>query len=98
MDIMIFPSKYEGFGTTVLEAQCNGLPTLASDVLPIETRVTSCIDYLSIKNDSYYKWAQKALQMVNNIERKDRTNEIKMAGYDIIDTYKILSDFYLGFA
>ena len=96
MDIMIFPSYYEGFGTAVLETQCNGLPTLASDVLPKETRVTSCLEYLSFKKNTPIEWANKALWMVQTIERKDRTEEVKKAGYDISDTYKILSEFYLS--
>lgn len=96
MDAMIFPSVYEGFGTVVIESQCAGLPTLASDVLPAETKVTECLQFLSIKTDSVEKWANKILQMIENVNRIDRSDEIKKAGYDIKDSYRILSDFYLS--
>lgn len=98
MDLMVFPSRYEGFGTAVLETQCNGLPTLASDVLPKETRVTPCLEYMSLKHRTPKEWAEKALEMYVCVERKDRTDEVRAAGYDIKDTYQVLSDFYLNHA
>lgn len=96
MDAMIFPSFYEGFGTVVLETQCSGMPTLASDVLTKETQITECLQYMSIKDDPKL-WADKIIYMYKTIKRKDRTKEIQSAGYDIKNTYKILSDFYLSF-
>lgn len=97
MDVMIFPSLYEGFGTVVLETQCSGLPTLATDGLPKETKITDCLEFMNIHDDPN-NWAQTAIQMTTLIKRKDRTADIRKAGYDIQDTYKILSDFYLSMA
>lgn len=96
MDCMLFPSLYEGFGTVALESQCCGLPTIASDTLPSNIKITNCIDFLSIKSNSPYEWADKAVKMIKTIERKDRSMEIKQAGYDIRDTYRLLSEFYLA--
>lgn len=95
MDAMIFPSIYEGFGTVVIETQCIGLPTLSSDVLPKETKLTECQEFLSIKKDSAAVWAAKIIEMTEQIERKDRLSEIKKAGYDIKDTYTWLQNFYI---
>lgn len=97
MDAMVFPSFYEGFGTVALETQCNGLPTLATNGLTVETKITECLEFMVIHDDPN-NWADKVLEMVARIERKDRTDEIRRAGYDIKDTYKILSDFYLEHA
>lgn len=96
MDVMIFPSVYEGFGTVVIETQCIGLPTLASDVLPRETKITECLDFMSPTKDSADAWAKKAIDMYNSIKRKPRNQDVKNAGYDIEDSYKLLSDFYLS--
>lgn len=94
MDAMIFPSVYEGFGTVVLESQCNGLPTLASSALPKEIKITDCLEVMSLKKKPY-EWATTIMHMVETIKRKDRKSEVKNAGYDITDTYKMLSEFYL---
>ena len=95
MDAMVFPSLYEGFPTTVLESQCCGLPTLASNVITKSTQITDCLDFLSLEKAPDV-WAEKTLEMCNRIERKDRSSEIRAAGYDIKDTYKMLSEFYLN--
>lgn len=94
MDVMIFPSVYEGFGTVVIESQCIGLPTLASDVLPHETKITDCLEFLSPEMNTPKQWADKAIFMYENIKRKPRHLEVKAAGYDIDDSYKLLSDIY----
>lgn len=96
MDVMVFPSVYEGFGTVVIETQCNGLPTIASNVLPEDTKITECMEFLSLKKNTPREWAQEIERLSNAVVRKDRTDEIKAAGYDIRDTYRILSEFYLS--
>lgn len=95
MDGMLFPSLCEGFGTVVLESQCCGLPTLASDVLPPNTIITECLELMTLKEPPEV-WANKMINMCNRIKRKDRSAEIRAAGFDIKDTYKLLSDFYLS--
>ncbi|HEX2295935.1 MAG TPA: glycosyltransferase [Actinomycetota bacterium] len=39
MDVMVFPSLYEGLGIVVLEAQAAGVPVLASEAVPPEADV-----------------------------------------------------------
>lgn len=58
-DFFIFPSKREGFGITLVEAQAMGLKCFASDSVPKTTNVGGCI-YLSL-NDGPCKWAQRIL-------------------------------------
>ncbi len=41
MDCFVFPSKYEGLGLVVVEAQAAGLPCLISDRVPIEAIVNN---------------------------------------------------------
>lgn len=41
MDIFLFPSKYEGLGLVVVEAQAAGLRSLVSDAVPAEADVLS---------------------------------------------------------
>ena len=94
MDAMLFPSIYEGFGTVAVEAQCNGLPVLASDVLPDETRVTDLIKYRSLES-SVDLWVEDLEQMLKNTSRSDQSCVIKEAGYDMKTNSMNMQDFYL---
>lgn len=97
MDLFIFPSLFEGFGTVAIEAQCNGLKVLASDTIPNETKVTNIQDFMSLKNNEK-EWAKKIIDMIckdEEIERNKYAEKVKKAGYDIRDTYSYLENFYL---
>ncbi len=43
MDVFAFPSRYEGLGLVVLEAQAAGLPCVVSDAVPDEADVVSSL-------------------------------------------------------
>lgn len=92
MDAFIFPSFFEGLGIVAVEAQAAGLPTYCSDSVPREAGVTSLCKFLSISD--YVKWAEEIISM--QPERYDTHNEIVTAGYDIHDTAKWLTDFYIN--
>lgn len=57
MDVFIFPSKFEGLGMVLLEAQINGLPCLASDCVPPEVTISDLVKYKSL-NESAEEWAE----------------------------------------
>lgn len=95
MDIFLFPSFYEGFGTVIIEAQCSNLPMIASDTIPSETKLCDCVEFMSIK-DEPKKWADKAIAMVNSIERFDNSALIRKEGYDIRESYTWMENFYLN--
>lgn len=93
MDVFLFPSFYEGFGTVIVEAQCSHLPLIASDTIPHETKLTDSVEFMSIKADPK-EWADRAIYLAENTERFDNCHEIKAKGYDIHDTYSWMQDFY----
>ena len=95
MDVMLFPSIYEGFGTVAIEAQCNGLPVLASDVLPPETNVTDIITYCSLQ-ESVDKWVQLLEEIISNNDRASYCDEMKNAGYDMKINALNMQNFYLN--
>jgi glycosyltransferase involved in cell wall biosynthesis len=61
MDAFLFPSKFEGFGMAVLEAQISGLPCVVSDSLPSDVNLTD-IQYLSLEQ---HDWVNTCRQLMN---------------------------------
>ena len=60
MDVFLFPSRYEGFGMAMIEAQCSGLACVASDVVPEETNADGRTRYLPLKAGDNI-WAEAVL-------------------------------------
>ena len=92
MDVFIFPSNYEGLGIVAVEAQNAGLPTFCSDQVPEEAKLTDLCRFLPLGD--YEKWAD-AILATDIGNRRDTTQEIIDAGYDIHTTAKWLQEFYL---
>mgnify|MGYP004599966573 FL=1 len=94
MDIFIFPSKYEGLGIVLIEAQASGLKCLASTNIPKDVKVTENIDFIDIGNENIEKWVEK----IKENEKYSRTykyEEIKEKGYDKSKIGESLNKIYL---
>lgn len=96
MDIFIFPSIYEGLGIAGIEAQAADLPTLCSEGLPRELKITERCTFLPI-NDLKV-WIEKIETIIRQNQYKnriDRYEEIKSMNYDIDSMAHWLQNFYL---
>lgn len=94
MDVFVFPSLYEGLPVTMIEAQAAGLPCVISDYVSEECIVTSDLISVMKLSDSVEMWAECALQKVK-IDRRNTSEEIEKAGYDIKIAAKKLEQIYL---
>ena len=94
MDVFVFPSNYEGFGIVVLEAQASGLPCLISDKVPIECKVTDTVHQLPLAAGAE-SWAKKAIKAAKETVRRDASEEIRAAGFDIEENAKWLQNYYI---
>ena len=93
MDVFLFPSRYEGFGMAMIEAQCSGLRCVASDVVPQETNADGRAVYLPLE-DSDESWAESLLKR----DDADRS-EIKasvVSGFDVKSICQVQTNIYLN--
>jgi glycosyltransferase involved in cell wall biosynthesis len=95
MDCFIFPSIFEGLGIAAVEAQCSGLPCFISNCIPYEVNI--CNTTKISLSSSAKEWADIILEKTKNFERKDCTNLVKKASYDIKESTKKIQDIYLKF-
>lgn len=96
LDIMIFPSFFEGMPNVVLEWQLAGLPAVISDVITKECALMKNVSFLSLEKNAEF-WAKYILE----IDLDDRINtkeEIRKKfiknGFDIYENAKFLKKKY----
>lgn len=61
MDVFLFPSRYEGFGMAMIEAQTSGLACVAADVVPQETNVDGRAVFLPLEEKDNI-WADRVIE------------------------------------
>ena len=93
MDVFLFPSRYEGFGMAMIEAQCSGLSCIASDVVPEETNLRGHAKFLSL-DASTHDWAEEVLSICTNYRRPLLATEL--FDYEIHESSQKMIDVYLS--
>lgn len=68
MDIFVFPSKYEGLGLVLLEAQACGIPCVVSEAIQPESDLQMGLMTKLSLNDGPEIWADAILQRINKKE------------------------------
>lgn len=93
MDVLAFPSRWEGMPVTLVEAQSAGLPCLISDNITHDVDLSPLIRRLPI--DDAGAWAAELLR---RRERLDVSGRIARSGFDIRDSSKKLCEIYEALA
>lgn len=98
MDVFVLPSKCEGFGIALIEAQAAGLKCFTSkDVVPREVQIEDNInklEFISLKKKPE-EWAYEILKWNNNYKRLNTYKEIINAGYDLDSNIESIENKYI---
>lgn len=95
MDAFLFPSLFEGFPVSLVEAQCTGLPCFVADAVTKEAKITDNVQFLPITGQNAAKqWLDDILQTVSSFERRDQSEVLLKAGYDLAHEVKNLEQYY----
>lgn len=89
MDVFFFPSRWEGFGNVLIEAQSMELPCIISDRVPESVQLTDRVIVHSLE-EPLEQWVDTLLNPKLPINRKDKLRE-----YDIRNSVKKLERIYL---
>ncbi len=95
MDLLFMPSIIEGFPIVVLEAQASGLPCYMSSNITQEVKITEKCKIFSLE-DNPEKVAIDIAEDIERLEdRKDMSQAIIDAGYDLTSNLQAFESLYL---
>lgn len=92
MNVFIFPSIFEGFPVSVIEAEAAGLNVVMSDVITNEVDLTPCIHRCSL-SDSPKTWAQTICSL-KKLDRQSFNKAIVESKYNMRTSIKLIAGLY----
>lgn len=98
MDAFLFPSKSEGLGLVLVEAQAAGLPIVCSNVIPDEATVNTDLIHKIPLSKSAKEWAEVLIahyQRNKHYEKEKAYKEVKDSPFNLSNTIKALEELWL---
>ena len=94
MDVLVFPSLWEGLPVTLVEAQSSGLQCLVSNNITKDVRITDLITYMPLSEGSL-SWAKQVVRLSDNqVDRLNFRKENNFYAFDIKKAVSSLESFY----
>lgn len=89
-DVFVFPSRFEGLGIVIIEAQAAECLCVASDVVPVETDLGLC-KYISLQ-ESAETWADETIKMMEDPDKYQLDKDLLYTYHakQIQDEFKML--------
>jgi len=95
MDVLIMPSRVEGFPLTVIQAQLAQVPVLASHAVPPEANFTGNVCYLSLHLPPSV-WAEAALELAQKPCRWPAVDSPDVRKFTLEENVRFLCSVYSG--
>lgn len=89
-DLFILPSKYEGLGMVLIEAQYNGLLCVASDAIPKEAIISNKLKLIELDSK---KWIKELIEDSKSLDRNIIMNKNSYK-YNIDNQIEMLKKLY----
>ncbi len=90
-DLYCLPSWFEGLPIGLIEAQAAGLRCITSSFVTREARITDLVEFLELDAEC---WRIKIVEWSGAYERKDQSDQMKGAGFDLKQQVKLLEKEY----
>ena len=94
MDVLVFPSVFEGLPVTLVEAQTSGLPCFISENIPADAVIVPEIVKVLSLDDKLEVWASQ-IKVNNSDDRRQYAEIVKQRGFDIESNAEKLTAFYI---
>ena len=94
MDVFLLPSFFEGLPVVGVEAEATGLPVFMSENVTKELPLKDLAYYYSLQKFPE-EWSNNIINVIENFSRRNTTEEIKEAGYDVKIAANKMLKYYL---
>lgn len=95
IDLMVFPSLFEGVPLTLIEAQASGTRCLVSNTVSPEVAITPLIEFLPLDLGEE-SWAEHIYNISSGLQKMENASDmVAKEGYDITDIAKKFERIYL---
>lgn len=93
IDIILLPSKYEGFPVAAMEAQAYGIPIIASTKVTNEINFFNDNFFIDVNEKNIDEWVEKIIS-INTNNKEKKIEAFKNSSFTIEQTTKLLENCY----